>query len=117
MRKYGIIGFPVKHSFSPRYFEQKFEVFGLLDCRYKAYEIDNLSGIKDLVKDENLLGFNVTIPFKQEIIPNPLITISGQYNTHYFTSSVLSMISRLWDTQVNLIQFSEWSQNHALTDP
>ena len=37
MRKYGIIGFPVKHSFSPRYFEQKFEVFGLLDCRYKAY--------------------------------------------------------------------------------
>ena len=69
MRNYGVIGFPVKHSFSPRYFKQKFEVLGLSDCQYKAYEMENLSGIKDLVKDENLLGFNVTIPFKQEIIP------------------------------------------------
>jgi hypothetical protein len=31
-----------------------------------------------------------------------MIKISGQYNIHYFTSSVLSMISRLWDTQVSL---------------
>ena len=61
MRNYGVIGFPVKHSFSPRYFEQKFEVLGLSDCQYKAYEMENLSGIKDLVKDENLLGFNVTV--------------------------------------------------------
>ena len=35
-------------------------------------------------------------------MPSPLIKISGQYNIYYFTSSVLSIISRLWDAQVSL---------------
>ena len=35
-------------------------------------------------------------------MPSPLIKISGQYNIHYSSSSVLSMISRLWDAQVSL---------------
>jgi shikimate dehydrogenase len=69
MKKYGVIGFPVKHSFSPAYFAQKFNFLGITDCEYAAYELSNIADIKKLVARENLAGFNVTIPYKQTIIP------------------------------------------------
>ncbi|MFB1003742.1 MAG: shikimate dehydrogenase [Bacteroidia bacterium] len=69
MKKYGVIGFPVKHSFSPAYFAQKFNFLGITDCEYAAYELSNIVDIKELIARENLAGFNVTIPYKQTIIP------------------------------------------------
>ena len=69
MKKFGVIGFPVKHSFSPGYFAQKFSNLELEDCEYQAYEIEDLKKLKALVKKEILSGFNVTIPHKQSIIP------------------------------------------------
>jgi shikimate dehydrogenase len=69
MRTYGLIGNPVKHSFSPDYFSKKFIELGLKDCAYTAYELSDLANLEALVVSENLNGFNVTIPYKQAIIP------------------------------------------------
>lgn len=69
MRHYGVIGLPVKHSFSPAYFATKFEKLGIEDCVYTAYELTDIARLKNLLYLEKLVGFNVTIPFKQTIIP------------------------------------------------
>lgn len=67
MRKYGLIGFPLSHSFSPAFFEQKFRELGIVDCEYKAYPIQHVLEVQQLVAD-GIAGFNVTIPYKEDII-------------------------------------------------
>ena len=70
MRKFGLIGFPLKHSFSKKYFAAKFEKEGLIGNQYDLYEIEDVSRIKEVL-DENpdLVGLNVTIPYKEQVIP------------------------------------------------
>ncbi len=67
MRKYGIIGKPLEHSYSARYFTKKFMREGI-DASYRLYEINDLSNIATLMHE--LHGFNVTYPYKQTIIPH-----------------------------------------------
>jgi shikimate dehydrogenase len=69
MSKFGLIGYPLKHSFSKAYFSSKFEREGLANFSYENYEMTSLNEIKELIVNENLAGFNVTIPFKEKIIP------------------------------------------------
>ncbi len=70
MKKYGLIGFPLEHSFSKRYFTEKFEKESIKDCRYDTYPIEKIDLLKDLVNnDRELMGLNVTIPFKKNVIP------------------------------------------------
>lgn len=69
MRHYGIIGFPLHHSFSAKYFNEKFAT-EQIDAEYSLYA----TGTEDLrLKIEDLMssldGFNVTLPYKQAIIP------------------------------------------------
>lgn len=66
MRKYGIIGKPLEHSYSARYFTDKFIREGV-DAEYCLYERDDLSDIAVLM--QALHGFNVTYPYKQSIMP------------------------------------------------
>lgn len=67
---FGLIGYPLSHSFSQRYFTQKFNTLGLNNCHYKLFELKNESEILGLLQQEpNLCGLNVTFPFKQSIIP------------------------------------------------
>jgi shikimate dehydrogenase len=69
MRKFGLIGFPLGHSFSKIYFEDKFLTESIRDCSYDNFEIENLGSVKALISNDNeLVGLNVTIPFKTEII-------------------------------------------------
>lgn len=70
MRKFGLIGFPLTHSFSKRYFTEKFRKEGLEDCQYELFEIDEIGKITQVI-DENpdLVGLNVTIPYKEQVIP------------------------------------------------
>ena len=68
MRKFGLIGYPLGHSFSKQYFANKFINESIPDCSYENYELENLSLLKDLVsKDHELFGLNVTIPYKSEV--------------------------------------------------
>lgn len=65
MKKFGLIGFPLKQSFSKTYFTEKFQDLGLKDHEYNLYPIEVLSDITELIHNEpNLLGLNVTIPYK-----------------------------------------------------
>ncbi len=69
MKQYGIIGFPLSHSFSPNYFNQKFED-EKLDCCFEAFPIQAISEFPELLKKKNnLCGLSVTIPYKTTIIP------------------------------------------------
>lgn len=70
MRKFGLIGFPLTHSFSKKYFTSKFEREGLKDCQYDLYEIEQISLFPQIIKENpSLEGINVTIPYKEKIIP------------------------------------------------
>lgn len=70
MREFGIIGFPLTHSASPDYFNSKFKKEGL-NAIYHSLPIDTIFKIHPLIKNYPFLyGFNVTSPYKQEIIPH-----------------------------------------------
>ena len=67
-RKFGLIGFPLTHSFSARYFSDKFSREGIADCVYENYPIESIEELPSLIKQENLSGINVTIPYKESVI-------------------------------------------------
>ena len=70
MRKFGLIGFPLKHSFSKKHFTEKFVREGLKDCQYDMFEIEEIGKIRQVLDDNpDLVGLNVTIPYKEQIIP------------------------------------------------
>lgn len=65
MKKFGLIGYPLGHSFSEKYFSEKFQNEGLADHQYQLFPLQNLSEFTSLLKDEkDLCGLNVTIPHK-----------------------------------------------------
>jgi shikimate dehydrogenase len=69
MNIYGLIGKTLHHSFSRRYFSEKFRSENLSDSRYRNFEIKNLDeGIAELKINPELKGLNVTIPYKTGII-------------------------------------------------
>ena len=69
MDKYGLIGYPLGHSFSKNFFNQKFEDEGV-DAVYENFEIPSVEVMQEVVdKNPNLRGLNVTIPYKQKVIP------------------------------------------------
>lgn len=69
MRKYGLIGFPLTHSFSKRFFTEKFEQ-EKTDALYENFEIEDISWFPEVIRNNpGLAGLNVTIPHKQAVIP------------------------------------------------
>ncbi|RYF67648.1 MAG: shikimate dehydrogenase [Cytophagaceae bacterium] len=68
MIRYGLIGFPLTHSFSKRYFTEKFEREGIPDSRYDLFEMPDLTALPDLLALPDLRGINVTIPHKQAVL-------------------------------------------------
>lgn len=69
MRKFGLIGYPLKHSFSPFYFSKKFEKENI-NARYDLFPIEDISYFSDILNNNpGLEGLNVTIPYKESIIP------------------------------------------------
>ena len=68
MKRYGLIGHPLKHSQSKALFEAKFAYEGL-DCRYQNFDLKNVEEIHEVMERyPDLCGFNVTIPYKEAII-------------------------------------------------
>jgi len=69
MRLFGLIGFPLTHSFSKKYFTEKFEKEGLPDCRYDLFPLTSISELPQLLKaNADLEGLNVTIPYKKSVL-------------------------------------------------
>ncbi len=69
MKRFGLIGKKLGHSFSAKYFAEKFEREGLRECDYSLYELPEIECVKEFMLTPDLVGFNVTIPYKQQIIP------------------------------------------------
>lgn len=67
MKKYGLIGKSLGYSFSKQFFNNKFANEGL-DAVYSNYEIPDSSEFLEIVKDPKLVGLNVTIPYKQDVM-------------------------------------------------
>ncbi len=69
-KKFGLIGYPLSHSFSEKYFIEKFERENIPDCKYNLYPIEKIEQLSQLLADNpELCGLNVTIPYKESIIP------------------------------------------------
>ena len=67
--KYGLLGSKLGHSFSKNYFNQKFEAEGI-DAEYLNFEIPSIKELKYVLEDNpELKGLNVTIPYKEQVIP------------------------------------------------
>jgi shikimate dehydrogenase len=89
MRLFGLIGYPLGHSFSVPFFTEKFGV-EQIDAEYRNYPLEDIAAFEDLVIGEPaLVGLNVTVPHKQKIIPyldalNPTARSIGAVNTIFF---------------------------------
>jgi Shikimate 5-dehydrogenase len=69
MRKFGLIGYPLGHSFSQKYFTAKFIEEHISDCSYENFPLSSLDNFHDLISaNPDLCGLNVTIPYKTEIL-------------------------------------------------
>lgn len=68
MKNYGLIGYPLGHSFSKKYFTEKFEKENI-NARYELYELADIHNFVSLVSELELSGLNITIPHKERIIP------------------------------------------------
>ncbi len=70
MRKYGLVGFPLSHSFSKQYFSEKFEREQRSDIVYENFPLEDIHELPDVIRAKpELLGLNVTIPYKEKVIP------------------------------------------------
>ncbi|MCC6721908.1 MAG: shikimate dehydrogenase [Bacteroidia bacterium] len=116
MKTFGLIGLRLSHSFSKRYFEEKFKSLNLENHFYNLYELENINEILTL-KNKNLVGLNVTIPYKETVI-HFLDDISNEakligavntikcdrnqwkgYNTDYF--GIISTLSKFEKEKIN----------------
>jgi shikimate dehydrogenase len=86
MRLFGLIGYPLAHSFSKKYFTEKFEKEDLINCRYENFEIETIDVLPQItLYKEELEGLNVTIPYKESVIKflddaNELVKETGACN-------------------------------------
>ena len=69
MRLFGLIGYPLSHSFSKKYFTEKFEQEEITECRYDLFPIKTIDELPLLVRNNpKLEGLNITIPYKKQVL-------------------------------------------------
>ena len=87
MIRYGLIGYPLSHSFSKQYFARKFEQEDITNTIYELFPLESIEDFPDLLRRyPHLVGLNVTIPYKQQVIPflsrlDPVAERIGAVNT------------------------------------
>lgn len=67
-KKLGLIGKNISYSFSKKFFEDKFQKLMLKDFTYDIFDLNEIDEVENLLTDPELLGFNVTIPYKEKIV-------------------------------------------------
>ena len=69
MKTYGLVGFPLSHSFSQKYFTEKFRKENISDCEFKNFSLENIEELTALLKNNSALcGLSITIPHKQTVM-------------------------------------------------
>ena len=84
---FGIIGNPLDHSYSAKWFNRQFELNNI-DALYCNYQLENINNIREFISQNKLKGINVTFPFKKQIIPfldrlTPVAQMIGAVNVVY----------------------------------
>lgn len=69
MYTFGLIGYPLTHSFSKKYFTDKFQQENIANHQYFNFQLNNIQEFTQLVARDDLKGLNVTIPYKQQVLP------------------------------------------------
>lgn len=86
MRTFGLLGFPLTHSFSKGYFDEKFKTENITDARFQLFSFPDVNDMKTVLEqDATMEGFCITIPHKKNIIPflaqaNEVVTAMGACN-------------------------------------
>jgi len=69
MRRFGLLGYPLSHSFSQKYFTEKFAQLGLTDCVYENFSLPTIQELSVVLQEKtDLCGFNITIPYKKQVL-------------------------------------------------
>ncbi|MEO6613185.1 MAG: shikimate dehydrogenase [Chitinophagaceae bacterium] len=69
MRLFGLIGYPLSHSFSAKYFTAKFEKEDITECSYELFPLRTIDELSFLLRDQpGLEGFNITVPYKKQVM-------------------------------------------------
>lgn len=93
--RFGLIGKDISYSFSKKYFTEKFSDMGMSDHSYENFDLQAIEDFKSVVeKNKNLKGLNVTIPYKEAVMPyltelDKQAEKIGAVNTIQFTDSGL----------------------------
>ena len=69
MKQFGLIGRNISYSFSKGYFADKFKTENIVGVAYDVFDLQQIQEVEKVFEKDNLVGFNVTIPYKQDIIP------------------------------------------------
>ena len=69
VKRYGLIGRNIEYSFSREYFKQKFKIENLSNYSYENFDLKHIGEIKSVLAQNDILGLNVTSPYKREVIP------------------------------------------------
>ncbi len=105
MKLYGLIGYPLGHSFSEKFFSEKFAA-EKIDAQYKLFPLENIDSFPGLLKKEpTLCGLNVTIPYKEKIIPflselDEIAQKIGAVNVIKFIRTTQGMILKGYNSDV-----------------
>lgn len=106
MRKFGLIGKTLKHSFSQKYFTAKFKSENIPDCQYDLYELETIDEFSKLLEIPDLAGLNVTLPYKQSVIPflDEIDPIAAEINA---VNTIKISNNRLTGYNTDIIGFEE----------
>lgn len=112
MNLYGLIGYPLGHSFSKQYFNQKFEKEGLTDCFFEAYPISSIDQFPALLKENpELKGMAVTIPYK-ELVLQYIDEFSEEVKYIGATNSIKIKDGKLTAYNTDIIGFEQTFTKH-----
>ena len=120
MRKFGLIGYPLSHSFSQGFFREKFKLENILDAEYLNYPIPTIGDFTTLWDDRNLKGLNITIPYKKEVIPflqqpsSVVQKIQACNCIRRFNNELYGYNTDVIGFQKSLIPFLKTQHTHAL---
>ncbi len=121
MNNYGLIGYPLSHSFSKNFFDKKFLRENILDAEYQNYPLEKIEDFPNLIQSiPNLKGLNVTIPYKESIIPyltelDDTAKAIGAVNTIKFVDGkLIGYNTDAWGFAKSLLGFAHIDMKTAL---
>ncbi len=110
---FGLIGYPLSHSFSKKYFTEKFDKENIQNCEYNLFPIEHINQLPLLITNNPILGgLNVTIPYKETVIPfldelDETASAVGAVNCIKIESSNEYQVSRLIGYNTDVFGFRQ----------